>query len=507
MVQPQVQDLGDAQATALLALLVVVPVAAYTARWSLRRHLRRLMATASGSPTGTDDPVGQDTAPSAALRFTTLDAGVGHPDAVAAREALARRARARLRTAFLVELAATAGYLILLMGILGDMGVLLLSFNGAAYLVYVAFRYFRNRGQLHAVDTRSRAVRWAETAVAILVGLVTLGRIRLSQSLAARADRQHHLRPAWQALQTLLLPLLAGVIGSVLALTGTPAGLGLVAFAALHAGVLWLLRSRADRHPGVGVLVLRVFDVDANARFTFGGLLAFWHHLGPFFTVVDSSFWKHGNRADSWGQALALVGLAAWGLTVSILSSEFGAVPEDVAPWVGIPAVLAAVAVWVWTARRLMGRQFIGSADQLARRLRRLDRHPFSLALTYRALPTMCRDDTWRSTVRTLTTRADVVLMDLRGFSDARKGCAWEVEYLLDVKPLDRILFLVDRDTDPGPVHRLLEASWQRLDGASPNLAQAAPEARLYHAGVQDDADVQGILDALVGAAAAGQPA
>lgn len=500
MVQTQMDDASGAQAGALLALLVVTPVALGVARWILRRHLARLMATASGAPAAPAEAPVAEVAPTAALRFLRFDVGTEVPAAAAKREELERRARARLRRAFVVEVGAAVGYLALLMGILGDMGVLLLSFNGGAYLVYLAFRYFRDRGQLRATDTRSAAARWAETAVAVLVGVLTLGRIRLRQSLAARAERQHQLRPLWQAAQILLPPAVATLVGVALALTGTPAGLLLVALAGLHVGALVRLRGWAEQAPGPGLLVLRVFDADESTRFTFGGLMAVWHHFGAFFTVVDSSFWRVQNRVDTWGFALGMVGLTAVGFFVSVMADTAGVLPAGVAAWTGVPVVVALVAAWTWAARRVMARQFVGSAEELAARLRRLDRHPLTLGLTYRALPAMCRDDTWRGTVQTLTERAGVVLMDLRGFSEARKGCAWEVGHLLDTKALERILFLLDRATDPEPVHRTIEASWHRLVETSPNLGHPSPVVRVYHAGAQDEADVEAILDALVGA-------
>lgn len=97
--------------------------------------------------------------------------------------------------------------------------------------------------------------------------------------------------------------------------------------------------------------------------------------------------------------------------------------------------------------------------------------------------------------------RADVVLMDLRGYSDARKGCQKEVDFLFDAVPVARLLFVVDNGNDLDLVQAMLLARWQRLRRTSPNFPVATPVIHLYLARDNDKRDMQGILDCLVGTA------
>ena len=42
--------------------------------------------------------------------------------------------------------------------------------------------------------------------------------------------------------------------------------------------------------------------------------------------------------------------------------------------------------------------------------------------------------------------RSDVVAMDLRGFTSAKKGCIFELGVLMETVPLSRVALLIDRN-------------------------------------------------------------
>jgi hypothetical protein len=133
--------------------------------------------------------------------------------------------------------------------------------------------------------------------------------------------------------------------------------------------------------------------------------------------------------------------------------------------------------------------------------LKRLDEHPRYLDLSFRHEHVLCHDNTWFLAVADFARRADVVLMDLRGYSEERKGCQREVDFLFDAVPLDRLLFVVETATDMGLVQDMLLARWRRLRKTSPNISLASPVVHLYVARDNDRRDMQGILDRLVLAA------
>jgi hypothetical protein len=108
--------------------------------------------------------------------------------------------------------------------------------------------------------------------------------------------------------------------------------------------------------------------------------------------------------------------------------------------------------------------QFVNNGAALADHLRRLDRvrDPDG---RFRVNKFFCFDDTWRATLQALLRRSDVVLMDLRGFSERNNGCQFELQQLTDNALLGKTVFVVDQSTDA----RLLEASV----GSRVNLVRA----------------------------------
>ncbi len=59
-----------------------------------------------------------------------------------------------------------------------------------------------------------------------------------------------------------------------------------------------------------------------------------------------------------------------------------------------------------------------------------------------------CRNDTWQKAVEPLIGRSDAVLMDLRGFTAANGGCAWELHKLAESPRALRVVIVFDRTTD-----------------------------------------------------------
>jgi hypothetical protein len=93
-----------------------------------------------------------------------------------------------------------------------------------------------------------------------------------------------------------------------------------------------------------------------------------------------------------------------------------------------------------------------------------------------------CHDDTWRMTVARLARDADAVFMDLRGFTASNCGCIWEIELLLHLVPIDRVVLLVDETTDVSLLERTLATSWQKIAADSPNATLEKPAVRVLRA-------------------------
>ncbi|MBK9027200.1 MAG: hypothetical protein IPN98_04800 [Propionivibrio sp.] len=93
-----------------------------------------------------------------------------------------------------------------------------------------------------------------------------------------------------------------------------------------------------------------------------------------------------------------------------------------------------------------LAERFIANPAQIGERIAGFDWQPDPDG-RYRINECYCFDSTWQSALHALVARADVVLMDLRGFRMENRGCRYELGVLAGDSRLRRIVVLYDRDT------------------------------------------------------------
>ncbi|PLX73220.1 MAG: hypothetical protein C0607_14205 [Azoarcus sp.] len=141
-----------------------------------------------------------------------------------------------------------------------------------------------------------------------------------------------------------------------------------------------------------------------------------------------------------------------------------------------------------------LSRQFVRDADDLEQRLQAAARGPDPDG-RYRINEFFCHANTWQLAMRRLAASSDAVLMDLRSFSAANQGCQYELQQLIDIVPLDRVLFLVDASTDKAFLERSLLDLWSRAASDSPNREHPTPRANIVDIGKR----VETIIPPLLG--------
>jgi hypothetical protein len=153
--------------------------------------------------------------------------------------------------------------------------------------------------------------------------------------------------------------------------------------------------------------------------------------------------------------------------------------------------------------RRRTDQRFVRDRADLDRRLAGLDLAPDGDG-RFRVNEFLCRDDTWRATVRVLAVQCDAVLIDLRGFTAANAGVRHELAELVASVPLRRVVALVDASTDAVLVEQCL----------AEGLAAAPPTSPIHHGGGREMTrlvtgssrarDASRVLDAVSAAAGTG---
>jgi hypothetical protein len=226
----------------------------------------------------------------------------------------------------------------------------------------------------------------------------------------------------------------AGVHGATIAYDDMRwMSIGLLAFAMFLAGItagFRVLRRRSDRSPGPRLLVLRVFALGRRSRRLFDRLTSRWRHIGSVQLIA--------------GPDLA---------SSTVEPHEF----------------------FDFLRRRLSSR-FLDSHQSIESALTDLDVAPDHDG-RYRITDFFCRDTSWRTVFRRLAEGADVVLMDLRGFSSENCGCTYELGELLNLVPIDRIAIVIDHHTDERFLDQTIEQASARISPSSPNTG--VPSIRL----------------------------
>lgn len=325
-------------------------------------------------------------------------------------------------------------------------------------------------------------------------------------------------------------------VGSLLGLDGVQIFWGLMLAGAALAGLVgwqvlkWLGRRHVARRSSDQTLTLEamwlLFAVVQTVSFAFEGLA--WMAAG----VVAFAAWKlvtsAGFRLAGLGQAQAPAavrpgsdGAGQTGAPALLLLRVFalGARSERLFDalgkrWLRIGNIdmiagpdLVTTAVEPHEFLDFVGgrlsRQFVRDEADLARRFasRALGPDPDG---RHRVNEFFCHDDTWRPTMLRLAQAADVVLMDLRGFTPQNQGCRYELQQLLDFVPLERVLVLIDADAPRAFIEGTLQTLWQASRADSPNRAAMPARVRLLED--RGETTVARLVDALLEALARPQP-
>jgi hypothetical protein len=150
-------------------------------------------------------------------------------------------------------------------------------------------------------------------------------------------------------------------------------------------------------------------------------------------------------------------------------------------------------------------RRFITGPDTLEQRISETEQRRDTDS-RFRVAEFFCHDDTWQMVLRRLEKDSDVVLMDLRGFSQSNRGCVFEINELLDLVLLRHIVFVVDRTTDENFLAQVFAGAWAAVTKASPNWNDPAPRIRLYRFDDRGGQNISALVAAVANAGMRAKP-
>jgi hypothetical protein len=273
---------------------------------------------------------------------------------------------------------------------------------------------------------------------------------------------------------------------------------GLIIVGVIHYYALTKMKQSTEGN--IKLLLLRTFDIRKNSTLTFGRLLNYWQHIGNYFTVVDVSYLKHKYRVFS-RRTLGVIFIVA--LLAALLDLGTGQKLSPGFPFISIPSAIAVLLLVMAFEFYQVRRGFIQSRKTIRERIDKMEKRPRGLGDgMFMGVATMCHANTWRGTVAEMVSKASIVMMDLRGFKQGKDGCKWELNFLLDNFPVNSLLLLIDEKDDMNFIQNTMQELWQTLrDNKTGNRQMSNPTIRIYRVSKQDETDVQGIFDQLIGVA------
>ena len=413
-----------------VAIIFIAFIIALISRGFLLRKMNKLMMKKSKRATAVSEEKAtvKEVAPAFDLTIKEMNANAERENAIATSKTMVSRAKKRFRQLLYTDLV-----VILVYGIIG----LFIYFN--AYLLpddeLYFFRYF------------------------LFLFLLLLWNVMRfigyqHQFRAYKRGLFGFFKPLWkflfwpfQSRWCIMLSFVVAVNALFTALLFISYAFLLVTAVVFHSYMLYRLKIRGRKTPNVKLLILRVFLIKKTSSFTFAGLVNFWQHFGSYFTVADPSFYK-----ISWKKKFNYY-FPIYILLLFLVFTQItdGKSLEELQQIFGgfIFLLIIAAIVFIVLSNNSLRRKFVSSGDLLKKRLQHLYRWPTKYDNTFKEFPVMCYDNTWKQAVSELVDSANVILMDLRGFSDANKGCEYEVDFIFDHVPVERILFLAYKDAVP----------------------------------------------------------
>lgn len=481
--QEEVSPERSAQGIAYrIGIIIVALIIAWISRGFLLRSMNSLMMKKSkeANATASDPSQGKEVAATNKLSLTEVNVATEMKNTKATREKLVGRAKKEFRNLLYTDLAA-----ILVYGILGIF-------------------FFLAEG-----DPETLAVP-AEVKIYAFVGLLYLS-LLLVWNIGRYIGYQHQFRaydhglfgfvkPIWKLLfwpfQTRWCMMLSVAIMfiAVYGIIFFRSPLLIVALL-IHLLLIYRLRTRARKIPNLKLLILRVFLIKKTSAFTFAGLVNFWKHFGSYFTVADPSFYK-----VNWKKKFNYY-FPVYILFIFLIFTQLtdNAAIEDLGGIFGgfVFMLLVGAVIFIVLSNYSIKRKFVSSEALLQKRLEKLDRWPKGYDNTFKEFPVMCYDNTWKQAVDLLVKTSDVILMDLRGFSEANKGCEYEINFLFDHVSAERIVFIAYEDSIP-LIRKTIHETWKTQLETSPNLHAKSPGTLLYIVTKEGTKDIQSLIDILL---------
>ena len=93
----------------------------------------------------------------------------------------------------------------------------------------------------------------------------------------------------------------------------------------------------------------------------------------------------------------------------------------------------------------------------------------------YPMVAVLCHGRFWKAAVDDLLGFVDLVVLDLSGYTDAHAGTHHELQRIVDVFPIERVVLLADPASNTKFLVARIQETWTTMAATSPNATPSTP--------------------------------
>ncbi len=116
---------------------------------------------------------------------------------------------------------------------------------------------------------------------------------------------------------------------------------------------------------------------------------------------------------------------------------------------------------------------------------------------SFRITEFFCRDNIWKEVLLKLVNMSNVVLLDLRSFSEIYKGCQYEIQQLVNHINISNVIVLIDDHTKIDFLKTTFINALRNIEKASPNVSDEKPQVQLFSLKRDDSNNFSNLLKLL----------
>lgn len=242
------------------------------------------------------------------------------------------------------------------------------------------------------------------------------------------------------------------------------------------------IKMNIDEVSGKKLLILRTYGSEWNTKFLFDGIARKWRNIGPVMTIADGMLIRN-DVTKNFIPRIKRLWLAIFvilfinGIIISIIFQNVRQISLIIYVLLTVLPIVSIILIIYPVVNSL----FTKTRTELVIKLNKKSNFKSKIDSKYRELFFFCFENIWKTTLDLFIQNADVVLMDLRGYSSKHRGCTYEIGRLIQNYNLEKIIIIVNMISDLDLINQTINSEWTRLTNLSSSEVTTYPKIYVYY--------------------------